>query len=73
MIGNGYELVLDWYAADVSAYSLDPVGPATGTQRILRGGAYDADYNWCRSAFRLGWNPTSTHQALGFRLALGLD
>ena len=73
MTGNGYELVLDWYAADVSAYSLDPVGPATGTQRILRGGAYDADYNWCRSAFRLGWNPASTHQALGFRLALGLD
>ena len=73
MIGNVYELVLDWYAADVSAYKVDPTGPATGTSRILRSGAYDADYNWERSAFRLDWKPASTHQALGFRLGMSLD
>ena len=73
MIGNAYEPVLDWYAADLSSYTLDPVGPATGTKRILRSGAFDADNNWCRSAFRLDWNPASTHQALGFRIGLMLD
>lgn len=73
MIGNVYEPVLDWYAADVSAYAADPVGPTSGSSRILRSGALDADYNWCRSAFRLDWNPATTHQSLGFRIGLTPD
>ena len=73
MVGNAYELPLDWAASLGSAPAVDPVGPATGTSRLIRSGAYDADYYWCRSAFRYSWNPASTHQALGFRLALGLD
>ncbi len=73
MIGNAYELPLDWFATPGSDGAIDPAGPATGTSRIIRGGAYDADYNWCRSAFRYAWNPASTHQALGFRLGLSLD
>ncbi len=73
MIGNAYELVLDWYAADLSAYTSDPVGPTSGSARILRSGAYDADYDWVRSAFRLSWNPATTHQSVGFRIGLQLD
>ena len=73
MIGNAYELPLDWSASLGSAPAVDPVGPATGTSRLIRSGAYDADYNWCRSAFRYSWNPASTHQALGFRIGLPLD
>ena len=73
MIGNADELVLDWYAENNSAYTVDPVGPASGSARILRGGAYDADAPWCRSAFRLSWNPGSVHQAIGCRIALPLD
>ena len=73
MIGNAYELVLDWYADNISAYTLDPAGPATGSNRILRSGAYDADFYWERSAFRLSWGSATAHNAVGFRLGMRLD
>ena len=74
MLGNVYEPVLDWFADDIRAYTRDPVGPATGTRRILRSGASGGvDWNWVRSPWRLSWPASSAHDSLGVRLALTID
>jgi len=56
MLGNSWEFCLDRYASG-SAYSdgsavTEPVGPATGTDRVVRGGAYSAAWSHLRSAYR---------------------
>ena len=41
MLGNSREWCLDWYGGvPSSADVVDPIGPATGSNRILRGGDY---------------------------------
>jgi len=54
--GNVYEYCSDWYAED--AYSqtpaevTNPKGPATGTERVVRGGNYTSDASDLRNAAR---------------------
>jgi formylglycine-generating enzyme required for sulfatase activity len=66
MHGNLYEWCNDWYASyggDVT----DPVGPATGSDRLLRGGFwYDLALD-CRSAGRRNLNPSISFSSIGFR------
>ncbi len=56
MLGNAAEYCADWYAAD--AYTLltdgvtDPRGPATGSERVIRGGAFKSEAPYVRSAAR---------------------
>ena len=40
IIGNAWEWVSDYYAPYPKTAASDPSGPATGTQRIVRGGAW---------------------------------
>ena len=51
MHGNVWEWCGDWYD-DTLAAGDDPVGPAAGSDRVLRGGCWDADASSCRSAYR---------------------
>lgn len=69
MHGNVSEYCLDWFQP-VADGLVDPVGPATGTVRVIRGGREMSFAFGCRSAFRDSADPsTFTHrQALGFRL-----
>jgi formylglycine-generating enzyme required for sulfatase activity len=68
MLGNVRELCHDWYAADLgTAAAVDPWGPATGTNRVARGGsrAYQA---WaCRAANRASPPPATAIDNDGFR------
>ena len=56
MNGNVLEYCADWYAPDAYARledgAVDPKGPATGTEHVVRGGMYADDASDVRSASR---------------------
>jgi len=55
------EWVNDWYSAGYYSVSPtnDPPGPASGTNRVLRGGAWNYDTNYLRSSYRTYNVPTA--------------
>jgi formylglycine-generating enzyme required for sulfatase activity len=72
MIGNAWEWVSDWYAANYYAVSplVDPTGPASGRQRVRRGGSWHTWSLYARSTFR-NWNtPQTRYTLVGMRLLL---
>jgi formylglycine-generating enzyme required for sulfatase activity len=72
MTGNVWEWCFDWYGSDYySTMSLvDPEGPDSGSNRVLRGGSWLSITNYLRCALHLGYNPTFTHDSFGFRVVV---
>ena len=73
MHGNVWEWTLDWFQVRnsfTSAAVADPVGPASGSRRVLRGGSWDDFAQYCRSAYREYGAPSyyANNSNLGFRL-----
>ena len=71
--GNVYEWVWDWY--DRHSHGLgsgpdqaDPTGPADGTLRVLRGGAFTDDTFALRTTFRNMKPPEERSAMYGLRL-----
>ena len=68
MHGNVYEWVQDLYGAYTSDAVCDPQGPSTGVGRVVRGGCWDYEARYARSANRGGNSPDYRYGYLGFRL-----
>jgi formylglycine-generating enzyme required for sulfatase activity len=68
MQGNVWEWVSDWKAAYLSGAQTDPEGPASGSNRVLRGGSWDNGGAGLRSARRSSSAPSYRGNTLGFRV-----
>jgi len=70
VVGNVWEWVGDWYAPYGTEAAVDPKGPATGTRRVMRGGAWNgSEPSWVRPSFRYMNDPASSSYGVGFRCA----
>jgi len=74
MAGNVYEWVSDWYVEDYYGISptANPQGPASGVQRILRGGNWSSNPDNLKSPNRF-WAFPGRNDFDGFRCAMDAD
>ena len=72
MHGNVSEFCEDWYGDYQAGAVTDPKGAATGTERVLRGGAFDRNFSDAGSSVRTYLPPAYRYihyGDFGFRLA----
>ncbi len=69
MHGNLAEWCGDWYASDYyeTSPAQDPPGPATGLDRLRRGGVFFDSAQHCQSGTRRSASPAAGSFAIGFR------
>jgi formylglycine-generating enzyme required for sulfatase activity len=69
MAGNVFEWVSDYYASDAYATgaAFDPRGPATGSERVVRGGSYASSPTDLRVSSRQAAEPKQDYDTVGVR------
>lgn len=68
MHGNVEEWVLDWYGFYDEQKTRDPLGPALGDFKVVRGGSHNNHVQHLRSANRMSSAVNDKHYFLGFRV-----
>ncbi|MDR2149619.1 MAG: SUMF1/EgtB/PvdO family nonheme iron enzyme [Spirochaetaceae bacterium] len=68
MSGNVWEWCWDWYGSYGNSAVTDPMGAASGSYRVRRGGGWNYDARDVRSAYRNDGTPTNRLYNLGLRV-----
>ncbi|MBE2270200.1 MAG: SUMF1/EgtB/PvdO family nonheme iron enzyme [Anaerolinea sp.] len=68
LVGNVSEWVNDWLSPYTGAAQQDPIGAASGDQRVVRGGSYTSSPEAARLTFRIGRDPERRSPLTGFRV-----
>jgi eukaryotic-like serine/threonine-protein kinase len=70
VVGNVWEWVADWYGTYQPDAAKNPLGPATGERKVIRGGAWNAGFEtWLHPSFRYAQVPNAQSYGIGFRCA----
>jgi serine/threonine-protein kinase len=71
MAGNVLEWVNDWHAETYysTSPSENPLGPSSGSLRVLRGGSFNLSDDEVRAADRVRFGPSESDSIVGFRCA----
>ncbi|MBI4658134.1 MAG: formylglycine-generating enzyme family protein [Verrucomicrobia bacterium] len=69
--GNVWEWCLDWFGNFPEGPVQDPSGPPAGKLKVFRGGGWNNEIKFARSANRFMMAPSNGIYFVGFRVALG--
>ena len=72
-VGNAWEWCADYFDPlwHIQATCIDPVGPPSGNERVMKGGSYLCHESYCRryrNAARTGTDPGTSTGHIGFRV-----
>jgi formylglycine-generating enzyme required for sulfatase activity len=70
MAGNVWEWVADAYGPYLAEAQVNPTGPSSGDERVLRGGSWGYVPAFVRGAYRYPAPATADYLAVGFRCAV---
>ena len=73
MSGNVWEICYDWKGNYLPNYDIDPIGSTSEKSKVIRGGGWYYEADFCRVSNRHSCLPKDTYNTIGFRVALAKE